>query len=83
MLRDSINISVSDTGTGIPSEERENIFKRFYRQDQNRRRYYEGTGMVFLLPENLPEIWAEALGWNHPSGTAVPLLFRFRPEPAK
>ena len=42
-------LSVSDTGGGIPAEELENIFKRFYRVKAETARTYEGSGIGLSL----------------------------------
>lgn len=38
-------LSVSDTGIGIPTDEQERIFERFYRVDKSRCSAVEGTGL--------------------------------------
>ena len=55
-LRDAatdVELSVSDTGTGIPSSELPNLFKRFHRVSGARGRTHEGTGIGLALLENL------------------------------
>lgn len=38
-------VHVRDTGIGIPTEEKERIFERFYRVDKSRNKGVEGTGL--------------------------------------
>lgn len=38
-------ISVEDNGIGIPDEDMEHVFERFYRVDKNRSRAVGGTGL--------------------------------------
>ena len=44
-------IEVGDTGMGIPEEERENIFKRFYRVDKSRSKEIGGVGLGLSIAE--------------------------------
>lgn len=44
-----VEISVRDTGIGIPEDELEKIFIRFYRVENNRFTYSEGTGIGLTL----------------------------------
>lgn len=49
----AISIAFADKGFGIPEEELENIFQRFYRVDQGAKR--EGTGLGLSLVETIIE----------------------------
>lgn len=50
-----IEVSVSDTGEGIPAEELPNIFERFYRVDKSRARATGGSGLGLTIARRLVE----------------------------
>jgi signal transduction histidine kinase len=50
-----INISVADTGEGIPVEELPRIFERFYRVDKSRTRATGGSGLGLTITKRLVE----------------------------
>ncbi|HEX9976276.1 MAG TPA: ATP-binding protein [Dehalococcoidales bacterium] len=50
-----VEVNVSDTGEGIPSEELPNIFERFYRVDKSRTRATGGSGLGLTIAKRLVE----------------------------
>jgi signal transduction histidine kinase len=55
-LRDNwVEVSVTDTGEGIPTEELANIFERFYRVDKSRARATGGSGLGLTIAKRLVE----------------------------
>lgn len=56
---------IKDTGIGIPEDQLERIFKRFYQVESPLRRQYEGMGLGLSIAKELVElhggrIWAES-----------------------
>jgi signal transduction histidine kinase len=52
---DWVEISVSDTGEGIPAVDLSNIFERFYRVDRSRARATGGSGLGLTIARRLVE----------------------------
>jgi signal transduction histidine kinase len=50
-----VEVSVTDTGEGIPTEELPNIFERFYRVDKSRARATGGSGLGLTIAKRLVE----------------------------
>jgi signal transduction histidine kinase len=64
-MGDEVQVVVSDTGIGIPSDELERVFDRFYQVDGGSTRRYRGTGLGLTICKHIIEhhrgrIWVES-----------------------
>jgi PAS domain S-box-containing protein len=53
---DTVQLSVRDTGTGIPESELPNLFRRFHRVEGAQGRSYEGSGIGLALVQELVKL---------------------------
>lgn len=56
-VSDQVVIDVRDSGTGIPPEERERVFERFYRLDASRSRRTGGAGLGLAISREIVELF--------------------------
>jgi two-component system sensor histidine kinase BarA len=74
--RRMIEVRVTDTGIGIPEEERARIFDAFYQIDSSSTREHEGTGLGLSIVKRLVDahggkVFASA---NEPTGAAFSVI---------
>ncbi len=60
-----VRIDVADTGQGIPEDDLDKVFDRFYRGEKSRSREYGGTGLGLAIARGIVEshggrIWVES-----------------------
>jgi two-component system sensor histidine kinase BarA len=80
--RRMIEVSVIDSGIGIPDEERERIFDAFYQVDSSSTREHEGTGLGLSIVKRLVDahdgtVRASA---NYPTGAVFSVVLPAAPQ---
>jgi two-component system sensor histidine kinase VicK len=60
-----VRISVKDTGVGIPADQMDKLFTKFFRAENVVRKYTEGSGLGLYIAKNIikrhgGQIWAES-----------------------
>jgi signal transduction histidine kinase len=66
VLKDSVQIEVSDQGIGIPEKDKSNIFSKFFRADNALKSETEGTGLGLFVVKSFVEnlggtVWFESV----------------------
>lgn len=64
-------VSIADTGTGIPERELPRLFQRFQRIEGARRRSYEGSGIGLALVRELVEMHGGAIAVKSTAGAGA------------
>ena len=78
---DKAHIVVADTGPGIPPEEREKIFTRFYRLDASRSTPGHGLGLAFVRAVVKLHGGTVALSDNEQTGSRFTIELPLRKQP--
>ena len=55
-LENSVELSVKDTGIGIPQSDKEHVFERFYRVDKSRSKQVGGSGLGLSIVKHSAKI---------------------------
>ena len=66
---DTILVSLSNLGDGIPAEDLPHLFERFYRVEKSRDRARGGAGIGLAIVKQLVEGWGGRVGAESGSGT--------------
>ncbi|NBI27657.1 sensor histidine kinase [Chengkuizengella marina] len=61
-------VSVKDQGDGLPAEEIEKVFERFYRTDKSRNRYSGGSGLGLAIAKGIIDLHGGDMGVDTQEG---------------
>lgn len=73
-----LRVSVTDTGIGIPPEQRDRLFKSFSQVDASTTRKYGGTGLGLAISKGLSELLGGTIGINPERTKGSEFWFTFR-----
>ena len=75
-LRDGV-LAISDTGAGIPEEDRPRVFERFYRADKARSRNAGGAGLGLAITKWIVENHGGTISFDSRAGEGTTFRVRF------
>lgn len=73
----TVEVSVTDTGIGIPKEHQERVFERFYRVDKNRSKEIGGTGLGLSIVKHGAIYHGAALSLRSEPGVGTTITVAF------
>lgn len=80
---DHFDITIMDHGIGIPKEDLENVFNRFYRVDKSRSRQQGGNGLGLSIARKLVENYNGSVWFESEEGNFTKVIIRFPLNKAK
>ena len=76
-LGETVALTVTDTGTGIPKDHQERIFERFYRVDKSHSKEVGGTGLGLSIVKHAVQILHADLQLSSTPGEGTTICVRF------
>lgn len=73
--KDRIFVSVEDTGIGIPKDQQERVFSKFFRADNAVRTETEGTGLGLFITKNIIEAHKGEISYTSEEGKGTTFTF--------
>jgi len=70
-------LTVEDTGIGIPADQLDRVFERFYRVDKGRSREKGGTGLGLAIVKHIAELHSAKISINSLLGEGTKIEVRF------
>ncbi|MEK3888852.1 cell wall metabolism sensor histidine kinase WalK [Bacillus sp. FSL K6-3431] len=82
-LDGKIEVSISDQGIGIPKDNIERVFQRFYRVDRARTRQMGGTGLGLAIAKEMISAQGGEIRAKSKEGKGTTILFTLPYDPAQ
>ena len=79
----SVTVSVTDSGHGVPKAYQESIFQKFTRLDTDISEGIEGTGLGLAISKNLVESWGGIIKVDSDGEHGSRFYFTIPPQPQK
>ena len=76
-LPEQVRLSIADCGVGIPKEDLDHIFDRFYTVDKARSRKLGGAGLGLSIVETIMQKHGAQVGIDSKVGSGTTVTFRF------
>ncbi|MCA1902185.1 MAG: response regulator [Candidatus Hydrogenedens sp.] len=76
IIEDEVEVSVTDTGIGIPPEAYDKIFTRFYQVDSSTTRKYGGTGIGLSISQDIIRLHGSRIILSSTLGQGTTFSFR-------
>ena len=70
-------LTVKDNGIGIPADQQEHVFERFYRVDKSRSRETGGTGLGLAIVKHIAQLHSAEICMNSSVGQGTEVMVRF------
>ncbi|MDO4996827.1 MAG: ATP-binding protein [Bacilli bacterium] len=70
----NLRITVSDTGKGIKAEDKDKVYDKFYRSEENKDSDIEGTGLGLSITKSLVELLDGSITVNSSEGNGTTFL---------
>lgn len=72
---DEVVISMKDQGCGIPAEDMENIFTKFFRSKQNKQNHEKGSGLGLAIIKNIADRHGIKISLHSVYGKGTEIIF--------
>jgi PAS domain S-box-containing protein len=72
----ALAFEVSDTGIGIPAEQQDRLFTKFYQADSTSTRKYQGTGLGLAISRKIAELMGGTVEAQSTPGVGSTFLFK-------